>query len=273
MVLDGKEVSNFITKQLKEEVSNLKKKGRNLELIVFTSNDKASEVYVKNKVKKGEELGINVRPIFANSYGTVCSVIHDTTSPFIIQEPSLISKENINQILNLFSHRDVDGFGSDNLGKLFKGLEYISPCTPKGIISLFKFYKIPLISRKITVIGRSNIVGRPLAALLEHEDAIVTLCHSKTFKNQLHNICDDSDIIISATGQKDVLNGWKAKSNQILIDVGMNRNKDGKLCGDFSKETVESCYAYTPVPGGVGPMTVISLMENVVDYYKKYVLN
>lgn len=122
---------------------------------------------------------------------------------------------------------------------------------------------------KMVAIGCSNIVGKPMAVMLTNANATVTLCHSKTPYDSLIKHCEMADIIISATGKIDILKGWKAKPNQVLIDVGMNRDENGKLCGDFSKATVEGCCAYTPVPGGVGPMTVIELMRNTVEYWER----
>lgn len=273
MILDGKLVAGHIANQLKQEINYMKNKGRELELIVFSSDDIASQTYVKNKIKKGEELGIKVNKICPKNYEEIYYTLSKTRCPFIIQKPSNIPEKEINKILNMFENRDADGFSSNNLGKLFKGLDCIIPCTPKGIVSLLNYYGFFLQGKKVAIIGRSDIVGRPLASLLEHQNSTVTLCHSGTEVDDLHNICKNSDIIISATGKINILENWKANSSQILIDVGINRNEYGKMCGDFNEINTQNSFAYTPVPGGIGPMTVISLMENVVDYYKKFVLN
>lgn len=275
IILNGKKCADAIAEVLKERVDNLKAKGVNPKLIVFTSSDPASQVYVRNKVKRGAEIGIEV--ITCSVYDGCDLVIKgwkDKDIPFIIQESSDVEPEDVAWFLNKEAHRDMDGFSSNNLGKLLTQPYYsnqlIKPCTPAGILMLMMMNGISPENKNVVVIGRSNIVGKPMAILLTSVNATVTLCHSKTPYDKLIQYCEMADIIISATGQTDVLKGWKAKPNQTLIDVGMNRDENGKLCGDFSKETVENCYAYTPVPGGVGPCTIIELMRNTVEYWEKY---
>lgn len=271
IILDGKKCADKIAIDLKRRVDILKTNSIGPNLIVFTSKDPANQVYVKNKVKRGQEIGIEVmvRPVI-----DLDDLIEDGdlywNSPFIIQEPSDIYPCDVTWYLNKEIARDMDGFSSNNLGSLLTRNRNIKPCTPNGILILLKEYGINVESKNVVVIGRSNIVGKPMAIMLTNANATVTLCHSKTPYEKLIQHCEMADIIISATGQIDVLKGWKAKPNQVLIDVGMNRNAEGKLCGDFSKETVENCYAYTPVPGSVGPMTVIELMRNTVEYWEKY---
>lgn len=271
IILDGKKCADKISKVLKERVDNLKAKGVDPKLIVFTSSDLASQVYVRNKVKRGAEIGIEVITCsIYDGYSLVMEGWKDKDIPFIIQEPSDVEPEDVAWFLNKEEHRDMDGFSSNNLGKLLTNSSCIKPCTPNGILTLLYGYGIHVNRKNVVMIGRSNIVGKPMAAMLTNLNATVTLCHSKTPYDNLIQYCEMADIIISATGQIDVLKGWKAKPNQVLIDVGMNRDENGKLCGDFSKETVENCYAYTPVPGGVGVMTVIELMRNTVEYWEKY---
>lgn len=256
-------------------MDNLKAKGVNPQLIVFTSSDPASQVYVRNKVKRGQEIGIEVITKQVSSGSELAlSIWKEQKIPFIIQEPSDVLAEDVAKCLNEASHRDMDGFGSNNLGKLLTQPRYskniITPCTPTGILALMAMNGISPENKNVVMIGRSNIVGKPMATMLTNLNATVTLCHSKTPYDKLIQHCEMADIIISATGQVDVLKRWKAKPNQVLIDVGMSRDENGKLCGDFSKETVENCYAYTPVPGGVGAMTVIELMRNTIEYWEKY---
>lgn len=271
IILDGKKCADKISKVLKERVDNLKATGVNPKLIVFTSSDPASQVYVRNKVKCGAEIGIEVITCsIYDGYSLVMEGWKDKDVPFIIQEPSDVEPEDVAWFLNKEEHRDMDGFSSNNLGKLLTNSSCIKPCTPNGILTLLYEYGIHVNQKNVVMIGRSNIVGKPMASMLTNLNATVTLCHSKTSYDKLIQHCEIADIIISATGQTDVLNGWKAKPNQTLIDVGMNRDENGKLCGDFSKETIENCYAYTPVPGGVGVMTVIELMRNTVEYWGKY---
>lgn len=275
IILDGKKCADKIAEVLKERVDNLKAKGVNPKLIVFTSSDPASQVYVRNKVKRGAEIGIEVITKQVSSGSELAlSIWKEQKIPFIIQEPSDVPTEDVDRCLNEASHRDMDGFSSNNFGKLltqpFYSNQFIKPCTPAGILMLMMMNGISPENKNVVVIGRSNIVGKPMAILLTSVNATATLCHSKTPYDKLIQHCEMADIIISATGQVDVLKGWKAKPNQVLIDVGMNRDENGKLCGDFSKETVENCYAYTPVSGGIGPMTVIELMRNTVEYWEKY---
>lgn len=271
IILDGKRCADEIAEVLKKRVDNLKAKGINPKLIVFTSSNPANQVYVRNKVKRGAEIGIEVITKQASSGSELAlSIWKEQKIPFIIQEPSDVPTEGVARCLNESSHRDMDGFSSNNLGKLITGGDYISPCTPNGIIRLLKEYGISVNGKNVVMIGRSNIVGKPMAAMLTSLNATVTLCHSKTPYDKLIQHCEMANIIISATGQIDVLKGWKAKPYQVLIDVGMNRDENGRLCGDFSKETVENCLAYSPVPGGAGVMTVIELMRNTVEYWEKY---
>ena len=275
IILDGKRCADAIAEVLKERVDNLKAKGINPKLIVFTSSDPASQVYVRNKVKRGAEIGIEVITKQVSSGSELAlSILKEQKIPFIIQEPSDVPTEDVARCLNEASHRDMDGFSSNNLGKLLTQPHYsnqlIKPCTPAGILMLMMMNGISPENKNVVVIGRSNIVGKPMAILLTSVNATVTLCHSKTPYDKLIQHCEMADIIISATGQIDVLKGWKTKPNQVLVDVGMNRDENGKLGGDFSKETVENCYAYSPVPGGCGPCTIIELMRNTVEYWEKY---
>ena len=153
-------------------------------------------------------------------------------------------------------------------------MTYFKACTPKGIITLLDYYNIFIEGQKVVILGRSNIVGRPMAAMMLNRNATVSVCHSKTPENIFDDEISTADIIISAVGKANMLSDYSPWvyqykfANKILIDVGMNRDENGKLCGDFCKEAIEHCYAYTPVPGGVGPMTVISLCENVIEFYE-----
>lgn len=266
MILDGKKVANHLADSLKYDVMHLKYNGIYPKLIVFTSSDPASQVYIRNKIKRAEEIGIEVETIKTNIAQDVWDVLKATDCPFIIQKPSNLFDNTEDLVLNTFKSRDADGFGSANLGDLLKDGVGTMPCTPFGIIDLLKAYDIPLEGCNVTIIGRSNIVGKPLAVLMSYYDANVTLCHSHTPFDKLIKHCKNADIVVSAVGKYNYLEGWKATDNQIVIDVGMN-HVDDKLCGDFAPEAYANAYAYTPVPGGVGPMTVVELMRNVVAYY------
>ena len=282
IILDGKKVANEIAEDLKKRCEILKANHIFPKLIIFTNTDDASKVYVRNKVKRCEEIGIEVLtyPISQFEDFDWFSKKYDFENiPYILQEPSNLTKFQNAIFIDQYYQTDVDGFSASNLGKLFKneekdGLTYFKACTPKGIITLLDYYNIPIEGRKVVILGRSNIVGRPMAAMMLNRDATVSVCHSKTPETIFDDEISTADIIISAVGKANMLsdyNPWFYQyefANKILIDVGMNRDKNGKLCGDICKEALEYCYAYTPVPGGVGPMTVISLCENVIEFYE-----
>lgn len=282
IVLDGKKVANEIAEDLKKRCEILKANHIFPKLIIFTNTDDASKVYVRNKIKRCEEIGIEAitYPISQFEDFDWFSKKYDFENiPYILQEPSNLTKFQNAIFIDQYYQTDVDGFSANNLGKLFKdeekdGLTYFKACTPKGIITLLDYYNIPIEGRKVVILGRSNIVGRPMAAMMLNRDATVTICHSKTPKYMLDEEVMSADIIVSAVGKLNMLSGYRDYiyernfKKKILVDVGMNRDSDGKFCGDICKEAIEHCYAYTPVPGGVGPMTVISLCENVIEFYE-----
>lgn len=282
IILDGKKVANEIAEDLKKRCEILKANHIFPKLIIFTNTDDASKVYVRNKVKRCEEIGIEAitYPISKfEDFGVAANTYDFYETPYILQEPSNLTKFQNTVFVDQYYHTDVDGFSASNLGKLFKneekdGLTYFKACTPKGIITLLDYYNIPIEGQKVVILGRSNIVGRPMAAMMLNRDATVSICHSKTPETIFDDEISTADIIISAVGKANMLSDYSPWfyqykfANKILIDVGMNRDENGKLCGDFCKEAIEHCYAYTPVPGGVGPMTVISLCENVIEFYE-----
>ena len=282
IILDGKKIANEIAEDLKKRCEILKANHIFPKLIIFTNTDDASKVYVRNKVKRCEEIGIEAitYPISKFEDFNIAAKDYDfCETPYILQEPSNLTKFQNTVFVDQYYHTDVDGFSASNLGKLFKneekdGLIYFKACTPKGIITLLDYYNIPIEGQKVVILGRSNIVGRPMAAMMLNRNATVSVCHSKTPENIFDDEISTADIIISAVGKANMLSDYSPWvyqykfANKILIDVGMNRDENGKLCGDFCKEAIEHCYAYTPVPGGVGPMTVISLCENVIEFYE-----
>lgn len=267
IILDGKKFADEICNRLKDECKNLITNRHIVpEFTIYTNCDSASQVYVRNKVRRCEEIGIRVKVCGFNS-----NVNYAPKTPFIVQLPQPeYSDAFINNWLNKYSELDMDGFSSNNLGRLFiDDKSAVKPCTPNGILALLSHHNIPVSGKHVVMIGRSDIVGRPMATMLEHENATVTLCHSKTSKLNLYKACKEADIIISAVGKTDMLKNYIIQPWQILIDVGMNRDENGKLCGDFNKQILDDTYAYTPVPGGVGPMTVAMLMKNIIDYFRK----
>lgn len=280
MVLDGKKYADEICEALKEKVDDMTKCGITPKLTIITSgNNDASKIYVRNKVRRCEEIGIAVDVKHYDRL-TNSDVIDECHSmcPIIFQMPM---NGNIfdSSFQNLSADLDADGFvAEENIARLCKGdVPENYPCTPNGIMRLLNHYDIKLAGKSVCIIGRSNIVGRPLARLMEQCNATVTLCHSKTPENVLYDVVRRADIIVSATGSRNVLNINTMKKyydeailkDKVFVDVGMNRDENGKLCGDIDPNIFTHCKAYTPVPGGVGPMTVAMLMENVVYFYDR----
>lgn len=273
-LIDGKTVAKEILDNLADEVLFLNKKP--CLAVIIVGNDSASKIYVNLKKKKALELGFN---------SIVIELPENTLEKDLIYKiEELNSDENVNAILvqmplpkhinplkiieTISPQKDVDCFHPYNVGNISIGKKsYVYPCTPKGIIRLLEYYDIKIEGKHAVVIGRSNIVGRPLSQMLINENATVTLCHSKT-KN-LSEITKTADILISAVGKPNLVTENMVKDGTIIIDVGMNRLENGKLCGDVDFENVKDKASYiTPVPGGVGPMTICSLMVNTYDLFK-----
>ena len=277
--MDGKALADKICLDLKARCDTLKAHNFAPKLtIVTTGDDSASKVYVRNKVKRCEEIGIevDVRHFDKLNYAEFDDVVCPIQNPIIVQEPIAGDVTHAYVAGKLFALNDVDGFTHINMGLLATGIEpYHRPCTPSGVMRLLKEYNIPLEGKNALVIGRSNIVGRPMAMMLEHAGCTVTVAHSKTTKDSLIENFVSADIVVSAVGKRNVVSDAeflpsKRLKDKVLIDVGMNRDENGKLCGDFSEELKQKAAYYTPVPGGVGAMTVAMLMQNVIEYYEKY---
>ena len=275
LILDGKALRDKILASIKEEVQKLKRKP--CLAVILVGDDAASQIYVKNKQKfaltagfdsQMYQLGENTTAIeLAN---LICGLNQDTEVDGILLQLPLPKHLNSASFLELISpYKDVDGFHPTNVGKLLTNSGTLAvSCTPKGIVRLLKENKIELEGKNIVVIGRSNIVGKPLCALLTNENATVTLAHSKT-KN-LPQIARGADILISATGICNLITKDFVKENAVVVDVGINRTSDGKISGDVCFDEVSQiASAITPVPGGVGPMTIAMLMENTLELYKK----
>lgn len=273
-IINGKEIAESILNNIKKEVENFDVKPTLAVIIV--GNDPASKVYVKNKIKKSEFLGFNSilkelpEDIQKEELLDVIKNLNNdkNVNGILLQLPlpkGLDEKDFLDEISPI---KDVDGFTTYNSGKLFKGEKpYSIACTPKGIIKLLETKNINLEGKVAVVVGRSNIVGKPVANLLLQKNATVIQAHSKT-KN-LPEILKLADIIISATGKEEFIKGDMVKKGAIIIDVGITRNKNGKLTGDVDFESVYNKVSYiTPVPGGVGPMTIATLMENTLELYK-----
>ena len=281
--MDGKALADKICLDLKARCDVLKSRNINPVLTIVTSGeDSASKVYVRNKVKRCEEIGIKADVRHYNKLDCidVDNIEDSIQNPIIVQEPITGNATHAYVAGKLFALDDVDGFSHLNMALLATGEKpYHRPCTPSGVMRLLEEYNIPLEGKNALVIGRSNIVGRPMAMMLEHAGCTVTVAHSKTGSGLLPTLFSCADIVVSAVGKKDIvslydlydLEGWEyGLKDKILIDVGMNRDENGKLCGDFSEALKQKAAYYTPVPGGVGAMTVAILMQNVIEFYENY---
>ncbi|MDR1991855.1 MAG: bifunctional methylenetetrahydrofolate dehydrogenase/methenyltetrahydrofolate cyclohydrolase [Mycoplasmataceae bacterium] len=279
IIIDGKKVSQEICAQLELQVEQFKSLDiiPTLAIIQLGSNF-ASNVYIRNKIRLADELGIATKlhklPIDTTNDAllTLIKQLNEDAqiNGILVQMPLPAHISEANIIANINPNKDVDCFHLENIGKLWtarKSEIHLKPCTPAGIIELLKHYHIKILGQKVVVIGRSNIVGKPMASLLLLDDATVTLCHSKT--QRLHEICRGADILISAIGKPKFIDATYVKKGATVIDVGMNRDKDGQLCGDVDFVQVSKIVNYiTPVPGGVGPMTVTMLMKNLIELTK-----
>ena len=275
-IIDGKIISASVKERVKAEVSALKEKGITVGLaVIIVGEDPASKVYVSNKKKACENLGI-----ISEEYALPESTTNEELLALIEE---LNSKPSINGILcqlPLPSHldekliinsidpeKDVDAFHPFNVGKIMIGAFYFLPCTPAGVMEMLKYENIDVEGKNCVVIGRSNIVGKPMNMLLLHQNGTVTVCHSKT-KN-LKEVCRNADILVAAVGRPKFVTEDMVKEGAVVIDVGINR-VDGKLCGDVDFDNVKNkVSAITPVPGGVGPMTIAMLMQNTLTAAKK----
>lgn len=272
MVIDGKLISQNIKNDLKKEVENLKRQGINPGLaVILVGEDNASKIYVESKKKCCDELGIFSKEFYLSENTPEQEILdlieklnQDKKINGILVQlplPPHINQKNITE--SVLPEKDVDAFHSSNIGNILTGHAKLLPCTPAGIIEIFHSENISLEGKHCVVIGRSNIVGKPLAFMLINENATVTVCHSKT-KN-LSDICKNADIIICAVGKEKFLNKNMIKKGTVIIDVGINRDKSGKICGDVDFDNIkEIASAITPVPGGVGPMTIAMLMKNTI---------
>ncbi len=268
-IIDGKAVSLAVKERVRDEI-----KEKNLKIglaVVIVGNNQASRVYVNNKKKACEFCGIT-------SYEY--ALPEETREEELLELVDTLNGDaNINGILvqlplpkqidekKIIGHispdKDVDAFHAVNVGKIMIGDYAFLPCTPAGVMELIHSTGTEISGKECVVIGRSNIVGKPMAMLLLHENATVTVCHSKT-KN-LPEVCRRADILVSAVGRANFVTPDMVKEGAVVIDVGMNRNEEGKLCGDVDFEKVkDKCSFITPVPGGVGPMTIAMLMENTL---------
>ena len=275
-LINGKELAKNIRTELKEEVNELKKQGINPKLaVIMVGEDKASAVYVRNKSRACEEIGIEFEEFLLDKEITQKELIdliktlnnRSDIHGILLQSP-IPNGLDIREAFNTIDYRkDVDGFNPINVGKLSIGEDCFISCTPYGVIKMLEAYNIPIEGKRAVIIGRSNIVGKPLIQCLLNKNATVTVCHSRT--KDIESITREADILIAALGKPKFVKENMVKDGAVVIDVGINRNEEGKLVGDVDFENVSKKASYiTPVPGGVGPMTIAMLMHNVVKAAK-----
>ncbi len=278
IILDGKALSEKMMGELKNRVDALKAKGKTIGLaVILVGENPASQVYVRNKGKACEALGIRGDTILLPEQTTqeeLEALImklnrDDSVDGILVQLPLPKHLDETKALRLIVPEKDVDGFHIENAGKLFTGQEGVVACTPKGILAMLKAWNVPLSGKEAVVIGRSNIVGKPVAMLLLNENCTVTICHSRTADLAAHT--RRADILVAAVGKPRFVTADMVKPGAAVVDVGINR-VDGKVVGDVDFESVEKVAGYiSPVPGGVGKMTICMLMENVIEAAEKKV--
>ena len=271
-ILDGKELARKIREELKLKVDKLKENGIVPKLaVILVGDDSASKVYVKNKSKACKDVGVEFEEILLDEKTPMERLLEiieklnnrEDINGILLQSP-IPAHLDINEAFRKIApEKDVDGFNPVNVGKLSLNQDTFVSCTPYGIMKMFEEYKIDLEGKDVVIIGRSNIVGKPLIQCCLNNNATVTVCHSRT-KNLKEHV-KRADVVIAAIGKSKFITEDMIKEGAVVIDVGINRGEDGKLTGDVDFENVEKKASYiTPVPGGVGPMTIAMLMNNVI---------
>ncbi len=271
-IISGKEVSLKVKGEVREKALALKEKGIEIGLaVIIVGDNPASRVYVNNKKKACDEVGFVSYEYALPEETTQQELLElvnrlnsdDKVNGILVQLP-LPKQIDENAVINAISpDKDVDAFHPFNVGKIMIGEYAFLPCTPAGIMELIDSTGVDIAGKSCVVIGRSNIVGKPMSMLLLHRSGTVTICHSKT-KN-LKEICSQADILVAAVGRPNFVTGDMVKEGAVVIDVGINRMEDGKLCGDVNFAEAEKKASFiTPVPGGVGPMTIAMLMKNTL---------
>ncbi|MGL4344824.1 MAG: bifunctional methylenetetrahydrofolate dehydrogenase/methenyltetrahydrofolate cyclohydrolase FolD [Cellulosilyticaceae bacterium] len=276
-IIDGKQISAQLKDELKVKVDALKEQGVTPGLaVVLVGENSASKVYVSNKKKACEYIGIKSFSYELPAETTEESLLElvetlnqdEAVHGILVQLPLPKHMDEQKVILAIDPAKDVDGFHVQNVGALVTGVDGFISCTPAGIMELLKRYKLSVSGKKCVVVGRSNIVGKPVSLLLLRENGTVTMCHSKT--QDLTQELKQADIVVAAVGVAKLIKGEMLKPGAVVIDVGMNRDENGKLCGDVDFASCEGIASWiTPVPGGVGPMTIAMLMNNCVEAASK----
>lgn len=278
-LLDGRKVADELLESLKKEVAELQNKQIYPKLaVILVGNNPASLSYIKQKRKACEKTGIKWEQIDYDEsitteelIGKIDELNKDESIHGILVQLPLPKEIYAPEVIKAIDpKKDVDGFTAYNIGKMFLSpeFEHLPPCTPAGVIKMLDYYKIDIAGLDATVIGASNIVGKPLSTMLLNREATVTTCHIKTKDLKAHTI--NADLVCVGVGKQNLITDDMVKEGVILVDIGCNKNEDGKLCGDADFETISKKASYiTPVPGGVGPMTVACLMENTVNAAKR----
>ena len=279
-ILDGKLVANHVLNKIQQEISILQHQGATIPklVVVLVGDDPASQVYVNKKAKTAQKIGMLSELILLpaeTTHETLCAEIQrlnaDPTVHGILIQLPLPKHIDTQAIIQMVApQKDVDGLHPLNLGRVLTGdPSACKPCTPAGVMMLLHHYQIPIAGKHAVILGRSNIVGKPMGLLLLQENATVTYCHSKTIN--LQQTLQQADILIAAVGVPQLIQAADVKPGVVVVDVGINR-KDGKLCGDVHYASVaEKASFITPVPGGVGPMTIATLMSNTLAMYRQSV--
>ena len=272
-LIDGNALSNLLRTQVAERVSHLRSKGVKAGLaVVLVGDNPASQVYVRNKVKACEQAGIHsvlekydAQMSEADLLARVDALNKDSTIHGILVQLPLPAHIDAQKVIEAIApEKDVDGFHVASAGALMTGLPGFWPCTPHGCMKMLEHIGYNLRGKHAVVIGRSNIVGKPMALMLLQQSATVTICHSATADLKHHTL--QADVIVAAVGKRNVLTADMVKPGAVVLDVGMNRDDEGKLCGDVDFEGVRQVASYiTPVPGGVGPMTITMLLVNTLE--------
>ena len=276
ILIDGKELAKKTRQNLKLECDELKKEGINPKLaVIMVGDNPASKVYVKNKSKACQEVGIEYEEYLLDSnikqeelIKLIKKLNEDKTINGILLQSPIPNGLDINEAFRTIDYKkDVDGFHPMNVGKLALGQDTFVSCTPYGVMRMFEEYNIDLCGKNVVILGRSNIVGKPLSQCCLNKNATVTICHSKT--QDTKKITKEADIVIAAIGKPRFITQDMVKDGAVIIDVGINRDENGKIVGDVDFENVKEKASYiTPVPGGVGPMTIAILINNVIKAAK-----
>ena len=272
-IIDGKQISAQLKEAVQQEVLELSAKYISVGLsVIIVGDNQASRVYVNSKKKACEALGIHSQEYALPIHTTQEELLNlvdtlnkdNSVNGILVQLPLPTHIDEKKIIESISPYKDVDAFHAINVGKIMIGDFDFLPCTPAGCMALIHSTGVPVEGKTCVVVGRSNIVGKPMAMLLLHEHGTVTICHSRT--ECLKEVCKTADILVAAVGKAKMITGDMVKQGAVVIDVGMNRDENGKLCGDVDFDSVlYKVSAITPVPGGVGPMTIVMLMKNCID--------